>query len=429
MKTITACLALAAAICVAGPWSGASANSYKYRVLYSFCSEGGCTDGVRPAATLLVDQSGNLYGTTQGGGALGDGTVFRLSPRGHNKWKHTTLYSFCSQSATCSLSGSSASVVIDTSGNLYGTTGPASGTDGGLIFSLKPKQRGEWKYTQVYAFPCSGGVCPNGSNPSGLTYLGASSGQPYDGTSALFGAGNGGGGGLGSGGGVAFRLEPQNNRWRQTVLYNFCTAISGDCADGAGPNTAVMDSAGRLWGTTSSGGDDRGGGVLYSITGRHESVEYEFCSVTEDCPDGGFPMSPVFLDNFGRILGTTPSGGANGPIGDGTLWTVSGGNEQVLHNFCAKANCADGENPSAGVIEDSAGTIFGVAPNGGDDNGGGVLFEFRNGALHVLHTFSSGSDGCTPIGGLIMDASGNIYGTTSTCGAGGGGTVFELSPK
>jgi uncharacterized repeat protein (TIGR03803 family) len=374
-----------------------------------------------------MDQAGNLYGTTQGG--QNGGTIFRLTPVG-NRWKFKTLYSSCSQS---NCAGLSTPLIIDTAGNLYGTTRQSSGNDGGLIFELKPNATGQkWKYKQLYAFPCSDTGCPNGQLPSGLTYLNAASGQPYDGTSALFGTAAAGGTGSVAPLGVAFKLEPQNNRWKQTVLYSFCSVAA--CADGATPNEPVLDSAGRLWGTTSSGGDDRGGGVLYSLSGRTESVEYEFCSVTEDCLDGAFPASPVLLDKSGRIVGTTPFGGTFGaiPNGPGTLFAVSGGNEQVLYNFCSEAHCADGLHPSAGVIEDPAGNVFGVTAEGGDANDGGVAFEYRNGTLQVLHTFGSGADGCDPLGGLIMDAAGNLYGTTSACGAGSagdGGTVFELSPK
>ena len=406
----------------AGP---ASAHQYTFHTLYSFCAQANCADGSSPSAALVMDQAGNLYGTTQGGD--GGGTVFRLAPGRNNRWKLKSLYSFCSES-NCTSSGSP--LIMDTSGNLYGTTRPSGGNDGGLVFELKPNATGaKWKYKQLYAFPCSSGACPNGQLPSGLTYLGATSGQPYDGSSALFGTtASGGSTGLFPLG-VAFKLEPHSTQWKQTVLYSFCSV--SDCTDGATPNAPVMDGAGRLWGTTSSGGDARGGGVLYSITGRHEAAEYDFCSDTEDCLDGSFPTSPVFIDNFGRIVGTTPLGGTFGsiPNGPGTLFAVSGGSEQVLYNFCSKANCADGVHPSAGVIEDSSGSIFGVTSEGGNASDGGVAFEFQSGTLHVLHKFGAeagGADGCTPRGELIMDAAGNLYGTTSACGANNGGTVFEL---
>jgi uncharacterized repeat protein (TIGR03803 family) len=400
-----------------------AAHTYKFHVLYSFCAEANCADGSGPSSALIMDQAGSLYGTTQGG--AGGGTVFRLTPGRNNKWKFKSLYSFCASSCT----SSNAPLIIDMSGNLYGTTRSGGGNDGGAVFELKPNASGgKWKFKQLYTFPCSDGGCPNGQLPSGLTYMGAASGQPYDGSSALFGTAQTGGNGLFPLG-VVFKLEPQNARWKQTVLYSFCSLT--DCTDGYTPNAPILDSAGRLWGTTSAGGDDRGGGVLYSVSGRHESVEYDFCSVTEDCLDGSFPTSPVLFDNSGRIVGATPFGGTFGaiPNGPGTLFAVSGGSEQVLYNFCSKAHCADGLHPSAGVIEDPAGNIFGVTSEGGNASDSGVVFEFQSGALQVLHKFGSetnGADGCTPRGELIRDSSGNLYGTTSACGSGNGGTVFEL---
>ncbi len=355
-------------------------------------------------AALVMDQAGNLYGTSPGGGANGQGgTVFELVPSGHN-WKHKTLYSFCSLANCADGNAPVASLIVDTSGDLYGTTrhGGPYANDAGTVFELIRKGN-RWRFKQLYAF-CAQQPCLDGNAPSsGLAYMGAT-GSPYDGTSALFGTTAGGGGGDFAPAGVAFRLDPQNNRWKQTVVYAFCSAT--DCADGASPNAPVLDSAGRLWGTTSSGGDDRGGGVLYSISGRQESVEYDFCSVTENCLDGSFPTSPVFLDNFGRIVGTTPLGGSDISNGFGTLFAVSGGQEQVLHIFCSRANCADGEEPIRWRDRRSAGNIFGVTGAGGDANGDGVVFEFQSGGLQVLHKFGTmagmpGADGCAPHGELI----------------------------
>ncbi len=417
--------ALLAMACAVTPWSGASAHTYKFRTLYSFCAEASCTDGAEPLAGLMMDQAGNLYGTTIGGGGQNGGTVFVLQPIG-KRWKHKSLYSFCSQTNCADGNAPATSLIVDTSGHLYGTTqrGGPYGNDAGTAFELLWNGN-KWKFKQLYAF-CAQQPCLDGSTPSsGLTYVGAAAGSPYDGTSALFGTTGGGGSGAVAPAGVAFRLEPQNRRWRQTVVYNFCSAT--DCADGASPNAPVLDSAGRLWGTTSSGGNHRGGGVVYSISGRQESVEYEFCSDTDNCLDGAFPRSPVYLDHSGHIVGTTPLGGSDIANGFGTLFAVSGGLEQVLYTFCPRGgNCAHGDNPSSGVIEDSSGNIFGTTAQGDPD---GVVYEFGSGTERVLHTFCSEAnctDGSTPSGGLIMDTAGNLYGTTQAGGAHGGGTVFEL---
>jgi uncharacterized repeat protein (TIGR03803 family) len=131
------------------------------------------------------------------------------------------------------------------------------------------------------------------------------------------------------------------------------------------------------------------------------------------------------LDNEGHIFGTTSRGGAQD---SGVLFAIVGSDEQVLYSFCSAANCADGAQPRAGVIEDAAGHLFGTTLFGGNGDNG-VVYEFSGGKERVLYTFCSQAnctDGDEPLGGLIMDASGNLYGTTEYGGVGGGGTVFEL---
>lgn len=396
----------------------AQAHKYTFHTIYSFCSKANCVDGRESAATLLMDQAGNLYGTTGGGGAQGYGTVFKLSPHGGSTWKHETLYSFCSLPSCADGLAPTTSLIIDSSGNLYGTMLVSYG----VVFELLPGGKGaEWNYKVLYTF-CPGGTqpCLDGSHPvSGLTYAGAASGQSYDGTSPLFS--NAAAGGSGSGG-VAFKLEPQRGQWKETVLYPFCSAPN--CADGSAPyDTPVVDSAGRLFGTTSGGGS-AARGTVYSIKGKRESVIYSFCSVT-NCIDGRSTQAPVLPEKASHVAGTTPVGGAQD---NGVLFRISGADEQVLHSFCSEANCTDGQTPVGNVIEDSPGNLFGVTIGGGK-NGVGVLFEYSRGAEHVLHSFCSErncADGGGPAGGLIMDAAGNIYGTTAQGSVNGGGTVFEL---
>jgi uncharacterized repeat protein (TIGR03803 family) len=414
---------LLASICALTPWTPASAHKYTFRTLYSFCAETGCADGGGSTTGLLMDQADNLYGTTRGGGASGQGTVFELSPKG-TRWKHKTLYSFCSQANCADGIVPVGNLVIDTTGNLYGTTqqgGPYGNNAGGAFELLPNATGGKWKYKQLYAF-CAQQPCPDGNNPSsGLAYAGMAGGSPYDGASPLFGTTSEGG--SVSYGGVAYRLDPQNRRWRQTVVYNFCSVVP-DCADGNGPSGGLfIDSAGRLFGTTPNGGvSEQEVGVVYSITGTNESVTYSFCQLSR-CDDGEAPYTPVLLDNFGRIVGTTGIGGTQNY---GVLFEIAGANEQVLYNFCSKASCTDGANPSSGVIEDASGNMFGTTAQGDRD---GVVYEFGSGMERVLYTFcneANCTDGSTPTGGLIIDSAGNLYGTTQAGGAFGAGTVFEL---
>jgi uncharacterized repeat protein (TIGR03803 family) len=160
-----------------------------------------------------------------------------------------------------------------------------------------------------------------------------------------------------------------------------------------------------------------------------EAVLYNFNSN----PDGANPQSRLTL-NGGNLYGTTHGGG----LGSGTVFELtpngSGGwNESVIYNFCPVASCADGANPTyAYVTFDSQGNLYGTAYAGGA-NGFGVVYKLSPGQSgwteSVLYSFANTPDGANPVNGLIMDAAGNLYGTTYGGGNGGNGTVFEMSPS
>jgi uncharacterized repeat protein (TIGR03803 family) len=148
--------------------------------------------------------------------------------------------------------------------------------------------------------------------------------------------------------------------------------------------------------------------------------------------DGGTPDSSLILDAAGNLYGTTYSGG----IGYGTVFQLTPGadgkwTEKVLYRFCSISDCTDGENPYAGLIFD-AGNLYGTTVVGGAA-GDGVVFKLTPSANgkwteKVLHTFGEGKDGVNPVGGLIFDSTGNLYGTTENGGSTGNGTVFEITP-
>jgi len=431
---LAALLAAVAAVALSG---NASAHKYKFHTIYSFCAETNCTDGGLPEAALLMDASGNLYGTTTFQGTSGQssaGTVFELIPDG-TKWKRKTLYSFCAKAACTDGRTPLGSLIVDMAGDLYGTTQHGGSHDAGVVFELTPNAtRNKWKYKRLHDFCGQGGdICADGNLPyAGLTYAGAASGAPYDGTSTLYGT-TGSGGGPTRDGGTAFSLRPDGNKWKQRVLYAFC-ALS-QCTDGAGPHSAlVMDSKKNLYGTTVLGGSTWfPAGVAFKLTtGGSESVLYAFCP-SGNCPDGDDPQAPLLLDPSGDVLGTTHNGGANGGgLADGTVFKISGTQEQVVYNFCALQSCADGAFPTAGLIMDQSGNMFGTTAFGGGlggGQGGGTVFQINGATEQVLHAFCSKpscADGELPGAGLIMDASGNLFGTTEEGGANGLGTVFEL---
>jgi len=209
----------------------------------------------------------------------------------------------------------------------------------------------------------------------------------------------------------------------------------------------IFDARGNLYGTTESGGTPNKGNVFQltpaSGGGWTEQVLYGFCSQT-NCTDGDYPKAGLIFDAAGNLYGTTYGGGA---YGFGTVFELtpaSGGGwtEQVLYSFCSQTNCTDGGYPTAGLIFDSAGNLYGTTQSGGNFVGScvtygcGTVFELmpsRGGGWteKLLYTFCSQTnctDGDYPYSGLIFDAAGNLYGTTVAGGAYSGGTAFELSP-
>jgi uncharacterized repeat protein (TIGR03803 family) len=285
----------------------------------------------------------------------------------------------------------------------------------------------------LYSF-CSLDNCADGESPA--------YGVVFDSAGNLYGAAGGGA----YGGGVVFELTPgTNGTWTETVLYNFC-AVSG-CADGDGPWALVFDTAGNLYGVTAAGGTNtcvsEGCGVAFELSpgGDGTWTETVLHDFADDGKDGWAPVGGLVLDAAGNLYGTTAYGGATykklgtafelSPATGGT-WT-----ETVLHNFCSAPACADGGEPTAGLIFDSSGNLYGTTFLGGSHLGGcggqgcGVAFQLSpssNGKWKdkTLHTFKSGEGGVRPQSGLILDAAGNLYGTTSLGGTQSSGTIFEL---
>ncbi len=362
------------------------AQAQTFQVLYRFSG----SDGAYPRAGLTMDQKGNFYGTASGGGnptGFGDGTVFQFS-RSANGWKLSTLYTF--------LGGNDgefpdSEVVFGPDGALYGTT-----------------------------FYGGNHRCTNGG------------GGPY-------------------GCGTAYRLAPlsptaPNASWQETVLYRFGTLWK--YTDGYYPGTGnlAFDQAGNLYGTTTGGGE-YGPGVLYELTpeswGGTESVLWNF-SARESGPWCFFPgpYGGVVFGTDGNLYGTTLCPGGV------FQYDMANGRERTVYNldgFSSK-NDANGDLIYAGLIFDQAGNLYGAASSGGAA-GGGTVFELTPSGsdwsfqvLHPLQAWNSNNGldrrhlcgyypECGPVANLVMDAAGNLYGTTDGNGAYGCGSVFRLTPS
>lgn len=442
-------------------------------VLYSFCAEGGlnCTDGAGPNSGLIMDRAGRLYGTTSNGGACiaSAGSVFELAPDpSRTIWTKTLLYSF---GGACAAGFEPfAGLFMDSAGNLYGTTQSGGAHQNGTVFKLTHNAtRTAWTGTVLYSFCARGGsACTDGSQPLAGVSMDAA-GRLY-GTTSVGGA---------HGGGTVFELVPNatGTAWTETVLYSFCAEGGSSCTDGRSPQAGVLiDSAGRLYGTTFDGGAQAApktnfftfAGTVFELipnaakTKWTERVLYSFCA-ERFCTDGNSPNSRLIMDAAGRLYGTALYGGAGGYLGNGTAfeltpdaartkWTMT-----VLHRFCGLPGCADGYRPggavfegeAAGLLMDKQGNLYGTTSQGGAGSSG-TVFELTPNAARttwaatVLYSFCAlggvdCTDGSDAQAGLVMDRAGHLYGTTETGGAHNtrgwdafngsilnGGTVFEL---
>lgn len=418
----------------------ASASSLK--TLYSFCSEQSCTDGYGPDGGLTLGPDGNLYGVTTGYA----GEIYMLHPAAHgDAWKFSALYHFCSQTGCPDGTYPNGHLILDGAGNIYGTASAGGADDGGVAFKLSPSPAMKaWNLQVLYNFcfhkyrPCKQPSTPQ----SGLTYAGAETGIPYDGSSPLYGTTESGGT---AGSGTAYRLSYGGGKWSGKVVYSFCSQTA--CSDGSMPGSLLVDSSNNIYGAAYDGGTGYQGTAFELTENGHawsETVLYNFCSVN-GCLDGRNPGALVSGDGFKHLLGIA-GGGSNCDISPycGTLFriTVDGAQskETVLYNFCSAKHCHDGTEPS-GIAIDGAGAIVGATLFGGKNKGqqpghlgAGTLFAF-DGRFHQLYNFCSQADcadGEEPLGDPAVDAAGNVFGATFYGGSGAyrndiaGGTVFEL---
>jgi uncharacterized repeat protein (TIGR03803 family) len=233
-------------------------------------------------------------------------------------------------------------------------------------------------------------------------------------------------------GGAVFKLNPAGE---ETVLYSF-GAYKGD---GAGPIGVARDAARNIYGTTTTGGSNCSSvysphncGTIFKLDASgHETLLHSFGGRG----DGAAPQAGVVTDAAGNLYGTTASGGDykcdGGYYGCGTIFKLdSKGRYKILYKF---EDGADGRGPN-GVILDAAGNLYGTTTGGNQVPLGTVFKLTPTGQFSTLFTFTGGTSGFTPFGSLALDAAGNLYGTTLLGGTGCSqgectGTVFKLDPQ
>jgi uncharacterized repeat protein (TIGR03803 family) len=342
-----------------------SKGFWRESVLYVFNGGG----GTFPQGNLILDQAGNLYGTTIYGGAHNSGTVFELSHNPNGSWTETVLHSFAGgDDGLYPVAG----LVFDRAGNLYGTTAEGGTGDEGTVFRLKPNPDGSWMESVLFSFCCGDGGLPQ----AGLILDQA--GNLYGTTS--FGGANGWG--------VVFKLTPNPGAgWKESVLYSFCAPES--CGDGSSPVASlILDASGNLYGTTNYGGNNicsagrfkKGCGTVFKLTPNPngtwtESVLYRFRG-----RDGKYPVASLVMDGAGNLYGTTMKGGKTS---------------------CNGSRC---------------GVVFELTPSSQ------VTWKET-----LLHRFSN-HPGAYPYAGLAFDSSGKLYGTTYGDDGSTFGSVFEIAP-
>jgi len=368
------------------------AQGQTFTLLYTFTSG---ADGGDPIGGLIMDPQGNLYGTTAEGGnpacPHGCGTVFKLDPAGHE----TVLYSFAGMDGEYPR----ASLLRDAQGNLYGTTASGGAAGWGTVFKVDPSGT----ETVLYSFTGAG----DGGSPG----LGA---LIMDAQGNLYGTTQAGGACCGT----VFKVDVTGS---ESVLYSF----TGTGGDGTLPTGGlVRDAAGNLYGTTEGGGQyggPYGYGTVFKIdtTGK-ETVLHSF-----NLTDGYDPWAGLMFDAQGNLYGTTRGGSPGVAGGPGVVFKLSKkGSETVLHRF---SRPHDGHGPTGGVVRDQQGNVYGTTSYGGLWNCGTVFQVDKYGKEKLLYTFIGGSDGASPYAGLVQDAQGNLYGTTTGV-FGTGGTVFKITP-
>lgn len=426
VKQVLGLAAVAAVAVVAGCGGGASTGAFPSsaasalsaahasateKVLYSF-TDG--VDGGGPNGGLVFDPSGNAYGTTHFGGndscggevGGGCGVVFKLSPKSGG-WSEAPLYAFDDSSDG---GFPNAGVILDKSGNIYGTgsTGGnfACSIGCGVVYELA-KGSG-WTEKVLHAFDGTDGQFPN----AGL--LASKSGTLY--STTWYGGS--------SGNGTVFSLTPGSSGWNESVLYSFQGTTDGSAPAGG----VVADRAGNLYGTTYKYDGDNDGVAfeLHKKAGWKDRVLYTFT----DNGGGEDPYAGLIMPAKGTLYGTAIE---SGPDDGGTAFELVRGKKQqwtakVLHAFGASG---DGNAPYGGVVADKKGNLYGTTVFGGANNAG-IVYELspsKSGQWKetILYSFTGGSDGQYPSGGLTLDSAGNLYGATSDGGTNGYGVVFEIS--
>jgi uncharacterized repeat protein (TIGR03803 family) len=373
------------------------------------------SNGAEPLGRLIVDASGNLFGTTiLGGGPNGQGTVFEIvkTASGYAS-APTTLVTFNGSNGAEPHSG----LIADAAGNLFGTTQSGGSGNFGTLFELVNKGGGSYTLATLVSFdgtngasPMAGLIADANSNLFGTT-VGVEGANPY---------------------GTVFELVNKSGG-----SYSFTPLVSFDGTNGAAPLAdLIIDAAGNLFGTTNIGTTNKGGvnngSTVFEIV--KTSTGYASNPTTLATFNGGpsgISPSRLIFDAGGNLLGTTQFGGATD---QGTVFEIAksatgyASTPTILVNFNSNNNGPF--EPDGGLIADAAGNLFGTAVAGGLNNSGAVFEIVKTGSGYAgtpttLINFTPSA--ASPGAGLVADPAGNLFGVTEGNEGSDPGTVFEIT--
>lgn len=342
----------------------------------------------------------------------------------------TTLWSFSGTDGEFP----TAPLIFDNTGAIYGATGIGGPGHFGTVFQLEPPQSPGGAWTENILYSLEGGA--DGQQPGDVVF--GAKGALFS-TSYLGGSDN-----CYQGCGTVFELTPPSagGEWTHTIIYDF---LGG--TDGQAPGNVKVGPGPALYGVTPSGGPpappkckDAGCGTVFQMSLQGgvwtKTIIHTFSDANGD---GNGPNADIVFDSKGNLYGTTYNGGNSnyGVVFELTPPQVSGGawTETILHSFTGGS---DGGYPIGGLTVGPDGTIYGTGSYSGIPNDSGTAFELTppsaGGAwtYTLLHAFAGGQDGATPATTMALDPAGNLYGTTWNGGSSacylGCGTIFRLSP-
>jgi uncharacterized repeat protein (TIGR03803 family) len=380
------------------------------QVVYSLAGD---EDGEYPDTDLIIDSAGNIYGTSVLGGDFGTGTVFQLTPSGSG-YVHTVLYSF-----TGGADGGQPykGVTLDAQGNLYGTAvvggtgGICAGEGCGVVYKLT-KNGSTWTQSVIYNF--------TGKSDG----YGPGSGVTFDKAGNLYGTTPTGGA---KSMGVIYELSPSGSSWTFKVIHTFSGGSDGT---GGSAGRLLLDAAGRLYGVCTVGGAN-GAGVAYKLTLVQGTWKFQTLYAFKGTPDAGFPYGALSMDSSGNLYGTTYYSGANN-LGSVYQLALKGGvwTENLLYSF---KGGTDGASPISNVNVDPSGDLYGTTSEGGGRCSCGAIYRLtlpRGGQWteSVVYRFKNTPDGGFVYNGMVPDSSGHYFGSTVHGGTAGEGAFYQFTP-